>query len=237
MPLSSFEPYKEWKGTFYADDLPDKQMLRFYGERFRSVEINSTFYRMPKASVLETWATQVPADFKCVLKASQQIPGAGRLARLAARDHRVDPVRQLIQQFDSNFGILPTRARGHVKRMIRILKQLECCADTELFAERFQKLQVCEIITSSLQEEHRNLHIEEVLSALRRWLPGWMKRESEKREASHSGQRRCRLRLRRHSASEGFAARKKSKLGNQPGCFHYRRADRGMRQFRGVRPL
>src|SRR3982074_3024631 len=36
--------YKEWKGTFYPEDLPDKQMLRFYGERFRSVEINNTFY-------------------------------------------------------------------------------------------------------------------------------------------------------------------------------------------------
>ena len=65
--------YKEWKGTFYPDDLPEKQMLRFYGERFRSVEINNTFYRMPKASVLEAWAAEVPADFKFVLKASQRI--------------------------------------------------------------------------------------------------------------------------------------------------------------------
>ena len=65
--------YKEWKGTFYPEDLPDKQMLRFYGERFRSVEINNTFYRMPKASVLEAWAAEVPADFKFVLKASQRI--------------------------------------------------------------------------------------------------------------------------------------------------------------------
>lgn len=65
--------YKEWKGTFYPEDLPDKQMLRFYGERFRSVEINNTFYRMPKASVLEAWATEVPADFKFVLKAAQRI--------------------------------------------------------------------------------------------------------------------------------------------------------------------
>src|SRR5438045_6744172 len=71
--------YKEWKGTFYPDELPDKQMLRFYGERFRSVEINNTFYRMPKASVLETWAAEVPADFKFVLKASQRITHKQRL--------------------------------------------------------------------------------------------------------------------------------------------------------------
>src|SRR6266705_3803721 len=71
--------YKEWKGTFYPDDLPDKQMLRFYGERFRSVEINNTFYRMPKASILEAWAAEVPADFKFVLKASQRITHKQRL--------------------------------------------------------------------------------------------------------------------------------------------------------------
>jgi uncharacterized protein YecE (DUF72 family) len=65
--------YKEWKGTFYPKDLPVRQMLRYYGERFRTVEINSTFYGMPKASVLEGWAGAVPADFKFVLKAPKQI--------------------------------------------------------------------------------------------------------------------------------------------------------------------
>ena len=71
--------YKEWKGTFYPEDMPDKQMLRYYGERFRSVEINNTFYRMPKASVLENWAAEVPAEFKFVLKASQRITHFQRL--------------------------------------------------------------------------------------------------------------------------------------------------------------
>ena len=71
--------YKEWKGTFYPEDLPEKQMLRFYGERFRAVEINNTFYRMPKESVLEAWAADVPADFKFVLKASQKITHIQRL--------------------------------------------------------------------------------------------------------------------------------------------------------------
>jgi uncharacterized protein YecE (DUF72 family) len=71
--------YKEWKGTFYPEKLADKQMLQYYGERFRSVEINNTFYRMPKASVLETWAAAVSADFKFVLKASQRITHHQRL--------------------------------------------------------------------------------------------------------------------------------------------------------------
>ncbi|HVK19638.1 MAG TPA: DUF72 domain-containing protein [Fimbriiglobus sp.] len=71
--------YKEWKGSFYPDKLPAGQMLRYYGERFRSVEINSTFYGTPRASVLEKWAGDVPADFQFVLKAPQRITHVQRL--------------------------------------------------------------------------------------------------------------------------------------------------------------
>jgi uncharacterized protein YecE (DUF72 family) len=65
--------YKEWKGTFYPKDLPAAQMLRYYGEHFGTVEINSTFYGMPKATVLATWANAVPANFQFVLKAPKRI--------------------------------------------------------------------------------------------------------------------------------------------------------------------
>jgi uncharacterized protein YecE (DUF72 family) len=71
--------YKEWKGPFYPEDLPEKQMLHFYGEHFRSVEINNTFYRMPKKEVLQAWASEVPVGFKFVLKASQRITHQQRL--------------------------------------------------------------------------------------------------------------------------------------------------------------
>lgn len=65
--------YKEWKGPFYPKGLPDKDMLRFYGENLPAVEINNTFYRMPSASMLEAWADQVPPDFRFVLKAPRKI--------------------------------------------------------------------------------------------------------------------------------------------------------------------
>jgi uncharacterized protein YecE (DUF72 family) len=65
--------YKEWKDKFYPKDLPAAQMLRYYGERFRAVEINSTFFAMPKPAVLEQWASAVPADFRFVLKAPKRI--------------------------------------------------------------------------------------------------------------------------------------------------------------------
>jgi len=65
--------YREWKGMFYPKNLPAQQMLRFYGERFRAVEINTTFYGLPQASVLQGWADAVPADFQFILKAPKQI--------------------------------------------------------------------------------------------------------------------------------------------------------------------
>jgi uncharacterized protein YecE (DUF72 family) len=71
--------YKEWKGAFYPRNLPAKRMLAYYGERFRAVEINNTFHRMPTASVLSEWAGQVPADFRFVLKAPQRITHVKRL--------------------------------------------------------------------------------------------------------------------------------------------------------------
>src|SRR5687767_6572995 len=55
--------YPEWKGTFYPTKMPPKQMLGFYGERFRTVEINNTFYRPPTEPLLLSWAAQVPANF------------------------------------------------------------------------------------------------------------------------------------------------------------------------------
>jgi uncharacterized protein YecE (DUF72 family) len=71
--------YKEWKGSFYPEDIKAKDMLRYYGTQFRSVEINNTFYRMPSETVLREWAEQVPDAFMFVLKAPQLITHRKRL--------------------------------------------------------------------------------------------------------------------------------------------------------------
>jgi uncharacterized protein YecE (DUF72 family) len=65
--------HKEWKGKFYPEKISPKDMLRFYAGRLNTVEINNTFYHMPKESVLLSWAAQVPDDFVIALKAPQVI--------------------------------------------------------------------------------------------------------------------------------------------------------------------
>ena len=75
--------YKEWKGSFYPEDLKDAEMLRFYASRLTTVEINNTFYRMPTKKLLEKWLSDVPAGFTFVLKASQRITHMKRLNGVA----------------------------------------------------------------------------------------------------------------------------------------------------------
>ncbi len=71
--------FKEWKGSFYPDDLKDDGMLGFYSSKFPTVEINNTFYRLPKEDVLQSWAAQVPEPFTFAIKASQRITHYARL--------------------------------------------------------------------------------------------------------------------------------------------------------------
>lgn len=71
--------YPEWKGAFYPADLPAAKMLAYYAERFSTVEINATFYRMPTPKTLAAWAGETPAHFTFVLKAPQRITHFARL--------------------------------------------------------------------------------------------------------------------------------------------------------------
>jgi uncharacterized protein YecE (DUF72 family) len=71
--------YKPWKGPFYPEGLPDAEMLGYYAARLPAVEINNTFYRLPKAKMLEDWAGQTPNGFRFVLKASRKITHIHRL--------------------------------------------------------------------------------------------------------------------------------------------------------------
>ena len=71
--------FKEWKGNFYPADLKDDGFLGYYASKFPAVEINNTFYRLPKENVLLEWASQVPQTFTFALKASQRITHHARL--------------------------------------------------------------------------------------------------------------------------------------------------------------
>src|SRR5206468_933648 len=71
--------YPEWKGNFYPEKMTARDMLRFYAGRFPTVEINNTFYRMPREELLAGWAEQVPEGFRFVIKGPKRITHDKRL--------------------------------------------------------------------------------------------------------------------------------------------------------------
>ncbi|HEY6984535.1 MAG TPA: DUF72 domain-containing protein [Rhodanobacteraceae bacterium] len=78
--------YKEWQGSFYPEKIKPDAMLAWYAERLPTVEINNTFYQMPKAAVLETWSNATPATFRFAIKASRRITHDARLKPEDAAD-------------------------------------------------------------------------------------------------------------------------------------------------------
>jgi uncharacterized protein YecE (DUF72 family) len=73
--------YPEWRGSFYPEKLPAAKMLAFYAERFNTVEVNYTFYRMPTPALLEGWAKGTPDGFTFTLKAPRRITHDSKLQR------------------------------------------------------------------------------------------------------------------------------------------------------------
>ena len=65
--------YDEWKGLFYPSDIEERDMLRFYGESLRTLEVNYTFYRTPNMRTLQGWAKETPEEFAFSLKAPRRI--------------------------------------------------------------------------------------------------------------------------------------------------------------------
>jgi uncharacterized protein YecE (DUF72 family) len=71
--------YKEWRGTFYPQKLAQREWLAHYAAAFETVEINSTFYRLPSADAVKNWIEQTPREFRFAVKASRYITHIKRL--------------------------------------------------------------------------------------------------------------------------------------------------------------
>ena len=73
--------YPEWRGSFYPEKFAASKMLPYYAERFNTVEVNYTFYRIPTVPLLEGWARQTPENFVFTLKAPRRITHDAKLQR------------------------------------------------------------------------------------------------------------------------------------------------------------
>ncbi|MEO8077795.1 MAG: DUF72 domain-containing protein [Acidobacteriota bacterium] len=73
--------YPEWRGTFYPEKFSTNKMLAYYAERFTTVEINYTFYRLPTEKLLAGWSAGTPDGFRFTLKAPRRITHDAKLRR------------------------------------------------------------------------------------------------------------------------------------------------------------
>ena len=117
--------YKEWKGSFYPEKIPAKDMLSYYASRLQAVELNNTFYRLPQKSMVESWKSQVPDNFRFSVKASQGITHFRRL-KDAANATRL--MLEKVSEFGDRLGVvffrLPPDMKKDIKRLETFLKDL-----------------------------------------------------------------------------------------------------------------
>lgn len=86
--------YRDWREAFYPKSLKQADWLAHYADRFLTVEVNNTFYRLPERSTFERWRAQTPADFVFVCKLSRYLTHIKRLADPA------DPVSLFMERAD-----------------------------------------------------------------------------------------------------------------------------------------
>jgi uncharacterized protein YecE (DUF72 family) len=123
--------YKEWKGSFYPEKIPAKDMLRYYAERLSTVEINATFYRMPQPSMLENWKEQVPHTFRFSLKASQRITHFKRLKETEQETkYFLETAAVLGDQLGVVLVQLPPNMKKDLPRLETFLTQLPATPQT-----------------------------------------------------------------------------------------------------------
>jgi len=117
--------YKEWKGNFYPEKLPAKEMLSYYSSRLPAVEINNTFYRLPQRSMVEGWKAQVPENFRFSVKASQRIT---HFKRLKEAEDETKYLLETISALENRLGVvlfqLPPNMKKDLPRLENFLDHL-----------------------------------------------------------------------------------------------------------------
>jgi uncharacterized protein YecE (DUF72 family) len=119
--------YPHWREIFYPKEVPQRAWLEFYATHFDTVEINNTFYRLPKPSAVEGWVEHSPPGFLFAVKASRYLTHIKRLKTLDPYVNRFyEPLDALIEsekfgpllwQFPANFHLNVERLSGALRAL------------------------------------------------------------------------------------------------------------------------
>jgi uncharacterized protein YecE (DUF72 family) len=108
--------YRHWRGRFYPQGVPQARWLEHYAARFRTVEVNNAFYRLPEVRTFEDWRDRTPGDFVMAVKASRYLTHIRRLrapsepvSLLLDRARHLGPkLGPVLLQLPANFRADPT---------------------------------------------------------------------------------------------------------------------------------
>lgn len=117
--------YRHWRGRFYPEKLPVKDWFAFYAAQFETVEINNSFYRLPKAETFDKWRNQAPPGFVYAVKANRFLTQAKKLKDCAEPVARMmAPVRHLGETLGPILYQLPPSLRINLSRLDEFLALL-----------------------------------------------------------------------------------------------------------------
>ncbi len=114
--------YRHWRHTFYPEGVAMKRWLPYYADHFDTVEVNATFYGLPKAETVTKWAAAVPDDFRFAVKVSRYMTHTKRLLDPAEGWERLLTTMKLLGPKLAVFlAQLPPRFTPDAERLDRFL--------------------------------------------------------------------------------------------------------------------
>ena len=117
--------YKHWRGPFYPEKLPVKRWFEHYSATFDTVEINNSFYMLPKAETFDKWREQAPPGFCYAVKANRFLTQAKKLKDCAEPLERMlTPMRHLGDRLGPVLFQLPPRFKINLERLAEFIDLL-----------------------------------------------------------------------------------------------------------------
>jgi uncharacterized protein YecE (DUF72 family) len=117
--------YRDWRGSFYPADLPQRGWLAFYASGFSTVEVNNSFYRLPEPETFDRWRRETPEGFVMAVKASRFVT---HLKRLRDAEEAIDRLWERSTRLGPRLGPilfqLPPRFPPDPDRLSRVLRAL-----------------------------------------------------------------------------------------------------------------
>lgn len=162
--------YPEWKGKFYPAKIAGDEMLPFYASCFDAVELNNSFYRMPKAESMAKWARTVPDGFRFAVKAPRQITHSRRLLNVEEPVARfLEVVRAMGTRLGPLLFQLPPNMKVEPERLAGLLSLLPA-GQTMAFEFRHESW-LCDPVFSLLRQHDAALCLAETDEAVAPLLP------------------------------------------------------------------